>query len=265
MIRPASPADYDVVTTLSRGLGVKDPPPDVERWLRDLAPGTLVYERANEVIGYVTYYRLGVVGHVHTLAVAEHARGGGIGAALMREVASQLAADDVREWHLNVKTTNAPAIRLYERLGLRAAYHSAALRIRWDDELPDEPAVVAATSIAPEDDAGIERTFGFLAGRLAAARARTGRILVQLREGETIAGVAVLDPRLPNAAPFRVIRPGLAAALLRALRPHALADQVELQIVVDNDAPLIDALVAAGADVTFRLIHYVGPTTARTT
>jgi hypothetical protein len=119
--------------------------------------------------------------------------------------------------------------------------------------------VVVASPIPPEDDAEIERSFGLLSGRLATARLRSGRVLVQLRERGAVAGVAVFDPRFPGANPFRVVRPTLAAALVGALRPHASTDRADFQLVIDNDDLLIDALVAVGADVRLRQVHYAGP------
>jgi GNAT superfamily N-acetyltransferase len=260
MIRPAAPGDYEAITILTQQLGVDDPVPALDTWLRHHMSQIRVYDRDGVVLGYTNTQRLAVAGHVLHLVVAEQARRGGIGYALMREVAARLAADGVADWHLNVKADNAPAIGLYERLGMRPQYRTAVVRVPWDAALPEDPAPAVAGILAPGDDAEVERAFGLLAGRLAVQRSRVDRVLLELREGGAVAGVAILNPSL-GCMPFRVVRPTLAAGLIRAVRPHAPVDWTELQLVVENDDALADVLVAAGAQVKLRLIHYAGQTT----
>jgi GNAT superfamily N-acetyltransferase len=50
------------------------------------------------------------------IAVEVHARGGGVGAALLRELEREAAADGHRELSLRV-SNRSPAVRLYERAG----------------------------------------------------------------------------------------------------------------------------------------------------
>ncbi len=260
MIRAAAEGDYDAVMGLMGELGVDDPLPDAARWLRESAPSTLVSEDASGVVGYVNCSRLETAAHVLHLVVAQRARRAGVGRALMLEVAARLGADGVGEWHLNVKADNAPAIRVYERLGLREAHRSAVVRLRWELALPDDPdaAAIVAAPIEPAHDAELEGRFGLLAGRLARARARDGRVLMQLREHGVGVGLAVFDPRFPGAAPFCVARPTLAGALVRALRPHAPPGP-DMQVVIENDAPLVESFEAAGATLKLRLIPHGRP------
>jgi hypothetical protein len=99
-----------------------------------------------------------------------------------------------------------------------------------------------------------------LAGRLRIIRARGNRVIVQLRNpGGAPVGLACFDPAFPGAFPFAAARPGLAAPLLRAIAPHARPGDTSLQVVVERDDALVDALRAAGAEIRMRLVHYIGP------
>lgn len=165
------------------------------------------------------------------------------------------------QWSLNVKVDNTSAIRLYERLGLRAVYPTIVLRLAWAniDRLPVDAAPVTVAPVSDEDVDELERILGLLTSRLRVARSRSGRTTLQLRDGQGApAGVACLDPAL-GAFPFAVLRPGLAAALLRTLARHARPGDAEFKVVIEHDDALSGALIAAGAEVSLRLLHYAGP------
>lgn len=261
-IRPATADDYPAYAALFRELGVDDPTPGAERFAADLVARTLIYERDGAAIGYVCYNNLAGRGYIQNLVVAPGARGGRIGEALMIAAAGALRAWGVTgEWNLNVKIDNAPAIRLYERLGLRAVYPMIVLRVAWAslDRLPVDATPVTVAPVSDHDIDELERALGLLAGRLRVARSRPGRTTLQLRDGQgTPAGVACLDPAL-GAFPFAVVRPGLAAPLLRGLAPHARPGEPALSVVIEHDDALASALIAAGAEVRLRLVHYAGP------
>lgn len=261
-IRPATPDDYPAYSLLFRELGVDDPTPGAERFAADLVARTLIYERDGAAIGYVCYNNLAGRGYIQNLVVAPAARGGRIGEALMIAAARALRAWGVTgEWNLNVRVGNASAIRLYERLGLRAVYPMIVLRVAWAtlDRLPAGAGPVTVAPVCDDDIDELERVLGLLAGRLRVARSRTGRTTLQLRDrrGAPV-GVACLDPAL-GAFPFAVVRPGLAAPLLRGLAPHARPGDPALSVVIEHDEALAGFLVAAGAEVRLRLLHYAGP------
>jgi ribosomal protein S18 acetylase RimI-like enzyme len=103
-----------------------------EQWLGEPDNFGLVAERAGRLVGYtvvriepaqagVTWARTGQVGLVETLSVLPAARGTGVGGALMRALKERLGAAGVTALDLDVVTTNAEAIRFYERHGLRSA------------------------------------------------------------------------------------------------------------------------------------------------
>jgi GNAT superfamily N-acetyltransferase len=261
-IRPATADDYPAFAVLFRELDVDDPTPDARRFAADLAPRTLIYERDGAAIGYVCHNHLAGRGYIQNLVVAPAARGARIGEALMTAAAGALRASGITgEWSLNVKVDNAPAIRLYERLGLRRRYPMTVLRVAWADldRLPVDAAPVTVASVSDDDIDELERVLGLLAGRLRVARSRPGRTTLQLRDRQGApAGVACLDPAL-GAFPFAVARPGLAAPLLRGLAPHSRPGDPALKILIEHDDALSGALIAAGAEVNLRLLHYAGP------
>lgn len=260
-IRTATIADYPAIARLFGELE-GDPTPTFARWATDLMPHTLVAEHAGDVRGYVSFSQLGELGHVRNLVVAREARNTGLGRTLMDASAAALRAAGATEWHLNVHADNAAAIHLYEKLGLRAEHRSTAVRLRWRDiaALPAE--LATPLPVAPVEDDDIERAFGLPAGRIEMARL-ANRELVQLRDRDcAVSGFAAFDAELAGASPFHVARVPLAATLLSQLRAHAHHDHVT--IVADDDPALADALVAAGADVRLRLVHYSGPLTTAT-
>ena len=261
-IRPAAAADYPTFATLFAELGIPDPVPTSERFAAEIAPHALVGERDGGVIGYVYFKKLELEGYVFNVVVAPAARGAGAGEALMRAAAARLRLDGAAVWHLNVKAENAPAIRLYERLGMARAYRTSAVWLGWDQAL-SLPAgagdAVEVVPVVPGDDAALERRFHIVAGRLAQMRARSPRVLFQLRERGAAVGVASFNPEYPGAYPFCVARPELAGVLLHAMHPHARPGDRELQLMVEDDAALVALLVARGGDVRMELYHYSGP------
>jgi len=258
-IRPATEADYPAYAVLFRELAIDEPTPSAERFAAEVAPRTLIYDRDGEALGYISYNNLAGRGYIQNLVVAPAVRGARIGEALMTAAAGALRAwGAAGEWHLNVRVDNPPAIRLYERLGLRAAYPTTVLRLPWShlDRLPVDAAPATIAPVGDEEVGELEHVLGLLAGRLQLARSR-GRITFQLRCAGEPAGVVCFDAVL-GAFPFAVRRPGLAAPLLRSLAPHVPADAV-LKLVIERDAALCEALIAAGAAVDLRLLHYIGP------
>ena len=262
LARPAVPADHPVFVRLFPELGVDDPILDPARWEADMAPGTTILEHAGAPVAYAWSRHFGEAGYVFNVVVDPAFRGRGAGGALMEAVAGRLRALGCTRWSLNVKVDNGPAIRLYERWGLRRAYRSVALVLRWDHvaALPRDDAPEAARPIEPGDDAAVEAAFSVIPGRLADFREK-GRVVLGLFEPERPAepaGLACFNPSFPGAFPFAVARPALAAPLLDALRPHARPGDAELKLVIERDAALVAALRDAGAAVRLELFHMEG-------
>src|SRR5690606_7258205 len=95
-------------------LATGDPLPSPERWARDIAPDTWLFEQDGVVAGYLYFERLGGVGYIRHVVVAPEHRGHGLGAAILQTAAAALRAAGSSRWCLNVKRDNLPAIRLYQ-------------------------------------------------------------------------------------------------------------------------------------------------------
>jgi len=264
LIRPAHAGDYATFTRLFPELGVDDPVPSLERWSAELAPTTLIAERAARPVGYAFFQLLDTVGYVRNVVSAPEARRTGVGKALMLALAEHFRSRGAETWCLSVKPDNLPAIRLYEALGMRFKYASAALRIRWRelDALPADPADAIPAAIAAADDAALESALHLASGMLADMRKR-GRVMVGLfdRISRAPLGAAAFDPAFPGALPFRVLRAEYAPALLRALRGHALPELDWVQLVLEDDPALVSLLKAAGASVYLEFVQYCGALT----
>jgi ribosomal-protein-alanine N-acetyltransferase len=73
-----------------------------------------------ELVGYLIVSRYVDAWHVMNVAVAPEHRGRGIAATLLERLFDLTADDGRRGYTLEVRVSNATAIRLYERLGFRA-------------------------------------------------------------------------------------------------------------------------------------------------
>jgi GNAT superfamily N-acetyltransferase len=261
-VRAATAGDYRLYATLFPELGVHNPIPDAAHWAAEWMPWTLIAELDGVPCGYGYFQTLAGVGYVRNVVTAPESRGRGVGRALMDGMAERLRAGGAHEWRLNVLPDNAPALRLYERVGLQPVYSSWALRVPWAcvAGLPVDPPGLVAREVRPGEDAELERRFDVPCGQLAFDRARPGRALVQLLEaGATPVGLASFDPAFPGAFPFKVSRPELGGPLLRALRPRALPEHRAINIVVEADEGLLRLLQDAGASLRMAFLHLRGP------
>lgn len=86
-------------------------------------PGSLclgAFAEAAALAGFLVVSRYVDAWHVMNLAVAPESRGTGLATALMRRLFELTADDGNRGYTLEVRVSNAAAIRLYERLGFKA-------------------------------------------------------------------------------------------------------------------------------------------------
>ncbi len=74
---------------------------------------------ADRLVGYLICARYDTVWHLMNVAVDPARRRRGIGQALLEQMIERAGAD--REFTLEVRTSNSPAIALYERFGFRSA------------------------------------------------------------------------------------------------------------------------------------------------
>jgi ribosomal-protein-alanine N-acetyltransferase len=73
----------------------------------------------NELVGYLIVSRYVDAWHVMNIAVSPELRRGGVGTAMLRRLFEQTAGDGRRGYTLEVRVSNAAAIKLYERLGFQ--------------------------------------------------------------------------------------------------------------------------------------------------
>jgi ribosomal-protein-alanine N-acetyltransferase len=101
-----------------------------ESILRELPEAFIVAEVDEKVIGYImckiefgfsNFRKLGFVkkGHVVSVAVLEQHRGKGVGKALIIEGINGVISRKSDEIYLEVRISNLPAIKIYEKLGFK--------------------------------------------------------------------------------------------------------------------------------------------------
>lgn len=79
----------------------------------------LVAERGGEVQGYVGLMHVLDEGYISNVAVSPDCRRQGIGAALIAELTRRAGRLELSFLTLEARASNAPAIRLYEKMGFR--------------------------------------------------------------------------------------------------------------------------------------------------
>lgn len=271
-VRAARPEDYAVFVRLFPELAVPDPTVEQDRWAREMMATTLIAEvgggpAAAQAVGYAYFQIIRETVYVRHLVTAPEARKRGVGKALMTAIAARAVAHvpPCTSWCLNVKRDNVAAIALYTRMGLTRAFESRALSVGWsavDSRQTLHDASIVARVITPDDDARVEPAMKLLRGQLAASRQMAGRVLVGLFDDETVVGATVFDPQFPGAYPFRVSRPDLALVLLDALRPYARKEDSVVNVVIEGQPGVAEALIAAGATVRLDAVHMSSETIA---
>lgn len=262
--RSARPDDYPHFVRLSKELGSGDPLPEGERWIAEVMPTTLVFEDGDQVVGYTFVQPLERTGYVRHVVLGPTHRTRGLGKVVLAAAADFLRAHGCVDWCLNVRPSNTPAVRLYERCGMRPQFSSQSIKLPWSivRELPRVAGGLTARIIEAEDDVAVETTFDLPRGQLASHRARAGRVLVGLRSREARSpwvAVASFDPRFPGAALFRVQHPELAGPLLEAFRPAALPEHDHLRVMVEADEALAGLLFQHGGELIYDITRMAGP------
>ena len=120
-IRRAARTDLDALLALEEATFDSDRISRAQ-WRRHIASpsaAVLVGGRPGHVdAAAVVFYRRGSRrARLYSLAVGAHARGTGLGGALLAAVESDARARGCEVMHLEVRTDNVPAIALYERRG----------------------------------------------------------------------------------------------------------------------------------------------------
>lgn len=99
--------------------------------LHERYPATfIVAEQAGTIIGYVmcriekgfscfAFFGVSKKGHVISIAVLPEYQHKGVGSTLVKEVIKKMRLDRIKECYLEVRTSNAPAIIMYKKLGFQ--------------------------------------------------------------------------------------------------------------------------------------------------
>ena len=122
LIRPATETDIPALVALEQSFPPEDRFP-IRTWRRLLRGQTMAYAAVSdgEICGAAVYlYRAGTkAARLYSLTVAPGHRGQGIAAALMQAGEADALARGCGRVRLEVRQSNATAIRLYERHGFR--------------------------------------------------------------------------------------------------------------------------------------------------
>lgn len=260
--RAARGSDHALYARLFPDLQTPDQPPPAAVFERDLVPTSFVLEVDGADAGFAYVQVLEGTGYVRQILLEPAFRGRGLGIVLMRECARRFLAAGCATWCLNVRPDNAPAVALYRRCGLRLAYASISVRIAWDRVGALPAGAGAVTPVAPADAARIDAAFGLPPGLAAAQVRHPARVVRQVVQAGECTGFAAFDPSFPGCFPFRARSAAAMRALLDGLRPHALPEHDDIQLVFEDSAALAAALERAGGRRTMEFVHFRGPLAA---
>jgi ribosomal-protein-alanine N-acetyltransferase len=131
IVRRFTPSDLKQITPIEDASFPVDAFPESEfRRLHSAYPHEfLVAEMSGDIVGYVAGSVMADRGEIESIAVDQGSRGRGIGAMLAKRLLERFQQIGLRKCVLEVRTTNAVAIDLYERLGFhivgtRPAYYA---------------------------------------------------------------------------------------------------------------------------------------------
>ena len=121
--RVATPADVPELVALEQHCFTTDRlSPRSFQWMISRAHGQLlVAEKDAGLLGYalVLFHRGTSLARLYSIAIAEHARGMGLGKQLLARIEACAVAHDCAYLRLEVRTDNPGALALYERTGYR--------------------------------------------------------------------------------------------------------------------------------------------------
>lgn len=261
-VRPARPEDHPLLAAWYPELASGDEAPPRERWRTEQMARTTICEVDGRPAGFCHAEVLEGEGYVRQVVTDPTLRRRGAGRALLGDLAGRLVAGGCRRWRLNVKPDNAPAIALYESLGLTPVHEGVAMDFPWTwiDGLCTTPTGATVREPEPAEFASLEHTLDLPPGILA-PRADMATVRIRVIEDGEPRGLAAFDTAFPGSFPFRAASFPVAIDLLRALRP--LATTPRMRVVIEGAPEVDEAFVAAGATPHLRFLHMVGEVPTR--
>jgi GNAT superfamily N-acetyltransferase len=257
-LRPAQQRDHAAYWRLFPELEATTLPRTEADWLEREQPRTIVAEAGELVVGLLLFEPLG---HVSQLIVDPLWRRRGVGEQLLREAARVFRLRRLREWTINVKENNAPAIALYTKLGFHGMYSEYEVRLAWNKvgSLLTTPHPLTVFRVDPSGDAGLERAFALGNGRLDELRRRdpaTVALAMKQRGGDTI-GVAVFSPAFAHIPILHGPFEGVPATLIQQLRRYR--EPGDKSVIVNVRAEwLFDLLRPAMERTVLAVLHMRG-------
>ncbi len=82
-------------------------------------PFVIENSRENKIIGYVIYWIIGDEAHINNIALHPEFRGKGIGEYVLRKIIELIKKAGAKFISLEVRPSNIPARKLYQKLGFR--------------------------------------------------------------------------------------------------------------------------------------------------
>ncbi|MBJ2180824.1 GNAT family N-acetyltransferase/peptidase C39 family protein [Pseudomonas veronii] len=153
--RVASPSDVPTLVALEQHCFTTDRlSPRSFHWMISRAHGELlVAEQDGQLLGYalVLFHRGTSLARLYSIAIAEHARGLGLGKRLLSRIEACAVEHDCAYLRLEVRSDNPGALALYERNGYR---RFALINDYYEDHAP---ALRLEKRIVQHQDARVER------------------------------------------------------------------------------------------------------------
>jgi ribosomal protein S18 acetylase RimI-like enzyme len=259
--RPARRADHVRYKQLQAMLDTDQAPFEIDWWDEHYRQHTWFLETPiGELVAYALIIPLGTRGDVRQISVDPAWRGRGVGKELMNVVAAKLRDAGCRDWRLEVRADNAPALALYRSVGMSVLREIDVLR------MPREAVVAFAATrsgrlqVQPVDDAhdsALEQRFDLGGGQL--ARWRTARPQAAMWRIGDVALTHYMPRFLPGCGlffPFRAPDADHAAHLFGAAVALELRDRIEVCAI---ERPVAQALRAAGATAYDHQLELGGP------
>jgi GNAT superfamily N-acetyltransferase len=251
-IRDARASDYGEYVRLFAELGIDDFPVTHAKFTAEMVPSCTFAERDGRIVGFTFWRLLADTMHLAHIVSAPEARRTGAGRALLDDVIVRARGQGLAAISLNVAEANVAARSLYESVGFSVVSQSRALRLLWS-ALGARPNLPAARVLEPGDDGRLEPHFKLPAGIFAAHRGQADRVLRYL-ETPSGAAAAMFDASFPGANPFRATDVDHALALIHDLRAYARPEHGFVNLALEHQLSLCDALLAAGATLRFDML-----------